>query len=81
VFKEESLLINDTNEIIVKENMVFHVRVTLNEVDPSPSRAIIAIGDTVLIGPEGPIVLTGKISRKYSEISYCMSVLSILLTH
>jgi hypothetical protein len=29
--------------------MVFHVRITINEVDKKPSRAPIAIGDTVVV--------------------------------
>lgn len=46
-------MINETNDLIVKPNMVFHVRITLLEVDKKPSRGAIAIGDTVLIDKEG----------------------------
>jgi hypothetical protein len=33
--------------------MIFHVRITLNEVDRRSSRAVIAIGDTVMIDQDG----------------------------
>lgn len=52
-FKEESLLINETNEMLVKPRMVFHVRITFNEVVNKPSKAPIAIGETVLVDKEG----------------------------
>lgn len=46
-------MINENNEIEVKPGMVFHTRITLSEVSKKLSRAIIAIGDTVMIGPDG----------------------------
>lgn len=71
--KEDTLLINETNENLVKPNMSFHVRITFTEVDPKSSRSIIAIGETLLIDGEGkPVFLTGKIQRKYTEISYSL---------
>lgn len=33
--------------------MTFHVRLTMTEVHKKPSRAIIAIGDTVIIEEDG----------------------------
>lgn len=33
--------------------MIFHVRITLTGIDHKPSRGIIAIGETVLIGEDG----------------------------
>jgi hypothetical protein len=39
--------------------MVFHVRITMNEVSDKPGRGIIAIGDTVMIDKDGKqIILT-----------------------
>src|SRR3569833_1459742 len=53
--------------------MVFHVRITLNEVVKQTSRAPIAIGETVLIDKEGKqVVLTSGIQRNYNEISYSL---------
>lgn len=72
--KEDSLIINETNENLVQPNMTFHVRITLADVNAKPSRGIIAIGDTVVIKEEGPQILTLSIHRKYSDISYSLSV-------
>ncbi len=47
------MLINETNETLVKHNMSYHVRVTLNDVNPEPTRSVVAIGDTVLIDADG----------------------------
>lgn len=49
MIKEDALLINEQNETIVKPNMIFHVRITLQEMHPKASRSVIAIGETVLI--------------------------------
>lgn len=63
--------------------MSFHIRVTFTDVDPKSSKSIIAIGETLLIDAEGkPNILTIKIQRKYTEISYSLDVryiVSILL--
>ncbi len=67
------MLINETNEIVIKPRMVFHVRVTLTDIDPKPAKSVIAIGETVLIETDGKItVLTSGIQRKYNEISYSL---------
>lgn len=69
-FKEEILLINENNEILVQPNMVFHIRITLSDVDKRASRALIAIGDTVMIDHEGKQQVLTTVQRKYKEISY-----------
>jgi len=48
------LAINETNETIVHPNMTFHVRLTLTDINPKPSRSVIAIGETILIKPDAP---------------------------
>jgi hypothetical protein len=59
--------------------MVFHVRITMIEVHKKPSRAIIAIGETIVLESDGKqSVLTSGISRKYTEISYSLDVCIIL---
>lgn len=53
--------------------MAFHVRITLHEVNKKAQRAIIALGDTVVIDAAGaPLILTEGIQRKYNEISYSL---------
>jgi hypothetical protein len=53
--------------------MAFHVRITLTEVNKKAQRAIIALGDTVVIDAAGaPLILTEGIQRKYNEISYSL---------
>jgi hypothetical protein len=47
------LLINEANETIIKPKMIFHVRITINEVCKTPSKAPIAIGETVLMEKDG----------------------------
>ena len=52
-------MINENNETLVRNNMVFHVRITVTDVNKKPSRSIIAIGDTAMIDSSGkPIILT-----------------------
>jgi hypothetical protein len=55
--------------------MTFHVRLTVQDIHSKPTRSIIAIGETILIKPDGglPLILTSSIQRKYSEISYSLS--------
>lgn len=79
MFKEELLSINETNTLVIEPGMVFHVRITLSDVDPKPTKSVIAIGDTVLVEKEdgksrGNTVLTSGIQRKYNEISYSLEV-------
>ncbi len=52
--------------------MTFHVRITLTDINPKPSRSIIAVGETILIKENGeaPQILTSGIQRAYKEISY-----------
>jgi hypothetical protein len=51
--------------------MTFHVRLTLTDINPHPSRSVIAIGETILIKPaDTPQILTSGIQRAYKEISY-----------
>lgn len=53
--------------------MVFHVRITLNNVHKEPARAIIGIGDTITIDADGSAkVLTSRIQKRYNDISYSL---------
>lgn len=73
--KEDSLIINETNETIIQAKMSFHVRITLSDVNPKASRGPIAVGETVITRDEGtgePQVLTSGVLRKYAEISYSL---------
>ena len=70
-YKEDNL-INASNEVEIKEGMTFHVRVALTGVHKEPARSVIAIGDTVLIKSPQNIVLTSKVQKQYSEISYSL---------
>ncbi len=66
-------MINESNETQVKGNMIFHVRITLTDMHAKETRNIIAIGETVLVNPDGSVtILTQPIQRKYSEISYSL---------
>lgn len=47
--KEDQLLINETNENLVQAGMIFHVKLTLQDIHKKPTRSVIAIGDSVLI--------------------------------
>lgn len=47
------MAINETNETLVQPSMTFHVRLTLTDVTPKPSRSVIAIAETILITPAG----------------------------
>jgi hypothetical protein len=40
--------------------MVFHIRITMREVNKKPQRSVIAIGDTVLISEEGEAIILTK---------------------
>jgi len=53
--------------------MCFHVRITFTDVNPKASRSVIAIGETILVG-DNVTILTGSIPRKYTDISYALSV-------
>jgi len=51
--------------------MVFHVRITLNNVHKDPSRSVIGIGDTLFIDKDGSAnLLTSIIQKRYNDISY-----------
>ena len=71
-FKEESLLINATNETVIEEGMSFHVRLAMTGVHKEPARSVVAIGDTVVVRPDGNQILTRGIQKKYAEISYSL---------
>ena len=51
--------------------MTFHVRLTLTDINPQPSRSVIAIGETILIrgGGKSTLILTSDIDRSSSGIS------------
>jgi len=70
-FKEEKLIINAKNNTPVEPGMVFHVRITLNNVHKDPSRSVIGIGDTLFIDKDGSAnLLTSSIQKRYNDISY-----------
>lgn len=67
-------MINEANETLVQPGMTFHVRITVQDMHPKPTRSVIAIGETILIKEDGSaLILTNGIQRKYSEISYSLS--------
>jgi nucleosome binding factor SPN SPT16 subunit len=66
--KEEELVINANNNLTIAPGMVFHVRITLKDVD---EMGPIALADTVLVqSNEESKILTESIPRKYKHISY-----------
>ena len=68
------MLLNEANENLVHPGMTFHVRITLQDIHPKPTRSILALGETVLIKDDGTAqILTSGIQKKYSEISYSLS--------
>lgn len=73
-YKERSLLINAVNETIVQPGMTFHVRMSLSGISKQPARAIVAIGDTIIVKDAGTPnkVLTNGIQKEYAEISYSL---------
>lgn len=58
--------------MLVKPGMTLHVRVALSGVHKEAGRGVVAIGDTVVIEQSGPLVVTAKTQKKYSEISYSL---------
>jgi hypothetical protein len=53
--------------------MVFHARITLANVHKEPARAIIGIGDTIVIEKDGtPKFMTSNIQKRYNDISYSL---------
>ena len=73
-YKERQLMIKADNETLVEAGMTFHVRVALSGISREPARAIVAIGDTVLISDPGTPnrQLTSAIQKSYAEISYSL---------
>ena len=52
-YKEDPLMITESNTTLVKPGMTFHVRIALSGVHKEPARSVIAIGDTVVINNIG----------------------------
>jgi Xaa-Pro aminopeptidase len=51
--------------------MVFNIRLNVNNLETNKGKKYgIMIGDIVLITAAGSKILTGKISKKYEDISY-----------
>ena len=73
-YKERQLLVSAQNETVIEAGMTFHVRISLSGICSQPARAIVAIGDTVIIQPSGlpNKVLTKGIQKTYAEISYSL---------
>ena len=53
--------------------MVFHVRITFNQVKSKDGHGPIALGDTILVSEDTPALLTGNAPRTYKHISYTIS--------
>ena len=71
-FKDDSLAITAENQTGVEVGMTFHIRVALTNVHKEPSRSVVAIGDTVLVGADKNDIITGGVQRQYKEISYSL---------
>ena len=71
-FKERKLTISAQNETIVEPGMTFHVRVSLSGISKDPARSMVAIGDTIHVTSEANQVLTKKIQKDYTQISYVL---------
>jgi len=71
-FRDDQLVISANNNTQVREGMVFHVRVAFNNVHPDPTRAVLGVGDTLVIKGNGIENLTSQVQIKYSEISYVL---------
>jgi nucleosome binding factor SPN SPT16 subunit len=71
-YKEELLTIRSSNsKTKVEGGMVFHVRITFEDVEKDKNRSAIAIGDTVVVNGDGTTqCLTAAVARKYQQISY-----------
>jgi Xaa-Pro aminopeptidase len=52
-YKEDPLMITESNTTLVKPGMTFHARIALSGVHKEPARSVIAIGDTVVINSVG----------------------------
>mmetsp|Transcript_32499 Transcript_32499/g.40270 ORF Transcript_32499/g.40270 Transcript_32499/m.40270 type:complete len:152 (+) Transcript_32499:885-1340(+) len=73
-YKERSLAISATNETVIEPGMTFHVRISLAGISKEEVRNQIAIGDTIaIVAQDTPNkVLTAKIQKAYTEISYSL---------
>jgi len=54
-FKEDALLINESNETLVKPGMTFHCRVALSSVHKDAARSVVAIGDTYTVTEQNTV--------------------------
>lgn len=66
-YKEELLSIRASNsKTKVEGGMVFHVRITFEDVEKAKNRSAIAIGDTVVVNGDGTTkYITDGVARKY----------------
>ena len=73
-YKERQLLVSAQNDTVVEPGMTFHLRISISGISQQPARAIVALGDTVIIAPSGESnkVLTRGIQKSYAEISYSL---------
>lgn len=69
-FKEDSIVLNEDSKTILQPGMTMHVRVAFSGVTKDPKRAVIAIGDTVVVTEDSVQVITKDIRKKYGDISY-----------
>jgi nucleosome binding factor SPN SPT16 subunit len=74
-FRDDQLVINATNKVLVAPGMTFHGRIALTGVHAEANRAVVAVGDTFLVEEDGNVrEVTKAIQKKYSEISYVLEV-------
>jgi nucleosome binding factor SPN SPT16 subunit len=71
-YREDGLAINGENETKVEAGMMFFLKIGMTGVDAKANRATIGIGDTVMVTSEGAELLTGRVHRKYSDVSYSL---------
>ena len=67
-FREGNLIINQKNEKVLKENMVFNICVGANDLfdQEKQQKYAIMVADTVLVGKDEGQSLTNSISKKFT---------------
>eukprot|EP00331_Platyophrya_macrostoma_P013437 CAMPEP_0176433956 /NCGR_PEP_ID=MMETSP0127-20121128/16370_1 /TAXON_ID=938130 /ORGANISM="Platyophrya macrostoma, Strain WH" /LENGTH=741 /DNA_ID=CAMNT_0017816561 /DNA_START=55 /DNA_END=2280 /DNA_ORIENTATION=- len=74
-FRESNLMINAKNEKLIEPGMVFNVVISIQGVKTLKGKEYcIMIADTVAVKQGGAEVLTGKVPKKYEDISYALEI-------
>lgn len=71
-FKEDFLVVNESNQTVLEDGMTLHVRIALSNVSKEAGKSVVAIGDTVIVQTHGPLVITKEVRKKYCDISYSL---------